>query len=102
MAFEPSRASALRAADWVLSVSRFSRDQIVEHPLAGMAEWRMTQVVTQPDGVTPVAHEDKTSTAALAGKPTDRKEVMRDRNSADSAGRCADRPPIPRVLCQAP
>jgi PAS domain S-box-containing protein len=30
----------------------------------------------QPDGVTPVPHEDKTSTAALAGKPTDRKEVI--------------------------
>jgi PAS domain S-box-containing protein len=45
-------------------------------PGMNVADLWAANTFCQPDGVTPVAHEDKTSTAALAGKPTDRKEVI--------------------------
>ncbi len=45
-------------------------------PGMSVADLWAVNTFCQTDGVTPVPHEDKTSTAALAGKPTDRKEVV--------------------------
>jgi PAS domain S-box-containing protein len=45
-------------------------------PGMSVADLWAVNTFCQTDGVTPVRHEDKTSTAALAGKPTDRKEVV--------------------------
>jgi len=45
-------------------------------PGMSVADLWAVNTFCQTDGVTPVPHEDKTSTAALAGKRTDRKEVV--------------------------
>ncbi len=56
-------------------------------PGMSVADLWAVNTFCQTDGVTPVPHEDKTSTAALAGKPT-------DRMCWSAAFRCAT-PPAP-------